>query len=52
MLYKAGGTMLLWDGEMFDHLVVNDADEATAALADGWSVGKPKPEPKPKAKKA
>jgi hypothetical protein len=33
--------MLEWDGEMFDYLVVNDAEEAKAAKADGWSVEKP-----------
>jgi hypothetical protein len=42
MLYKRDGTMLQWDGEMFDHLIVNNADEAKAALSDGWSAGKPK----------
>jgi hypothetical protein len=42
MLYKADGTMLLWDGEMFDHVVVNDEDELKAAKADGYSVEKPK----------
>jgi hypothetical protein len=49
MLYKAGGTMLLWDGEMFDHVVVNDEDELKAAKADGYSVGKPEaPKAKPR----
>jgi hypothetical protein len=46
MLYKAGGSMFEWDGEMFDHLVIEPGDnaeaETSAALKDGWSVGKPK----------
>lgn len=45
MLYKADGSMLEWDGEMFDYLVIepgdNAEDEAKAALKDGYSVGKP-----------
>lgn len=49
MFYKAGGAMLLWDGEMFDYLIVRDDDEAKAAKADGYSFEKPKAEPaKPK----
>jgi len=40
MLFKTG-TTFEWDGEMFDYLIVADQDEADAALADGWSVGKP-----------
>jgi hypothetical protein len=40
MLYKRGGA-LLWDGEWFDTRVVEDEDEAAAALDAGWSVGKP-----------
>ena len=43
MLYKAYGSMLEWDGEMFDYVIVNDEEEAEIALADGWSVGKPDP---------
>lgn len=49
MLYKADGDMLEWDGEMFDHLVVEDAEELKAAKADGWSVGKPAKKAKAKA---
>lgn len=41
MLFKANGDMLEWDGEMFDYLIVEDADEAKAALDKGWSNGKP-----------
>jgi hypothetical protein len=49
MLYKPG-TEIEWDHEMFDTLVVNDDEELDAALANGWSVGKPeKPKAKPKA---
>lgn len=44
MLYKRGSAFE-WDGEMFDCLIVEDADEAKAALADGWSVGKPEVKP-------
>lgn len=51
MVYKAGGAMLEWDGEMFDILIVNDDDELKAAKADGYSVGKPEA-PKAKADKA
>lgn len=40
MLYKHGSE-LEWDGELFDTLVVADDEELDAALADGWSVGKP-----------
>ena len=40
MLYKPGST-LEWDGEMFDYLVVSSEDDLKAALADGWSIGKP-----------
>lgn len=51
MVYRHG-SMMEWDGEMFDYLVIEpgaDAeDEAKAALKDGWSVGKPEA----KAKKA
>lgn len=35
MLYKAGGPEHIHGGN-FSTLVVNDADERTAALADGW----------------
>jgi len=42
MLYKPG-SMLEWDGEMFDYVIVNDEEEAEIALSDGWSVGKPDP---------
>jgi hypothetical protein len=53
MLYKSDGSMLEWDGEMFDYLIVENEDEAKAALKDGWSVGKPEKEaPKAKASKA
>ena len=41
MLYKANGSMLEWDGEMFDYLIVDDEEEAEIALEDGWSIGKP-----------
>lgn len=41
MLYKADGSMFEWDGEMFDCLIVEDADAAKAALKNGWSIGKP-----------
>lgn len=44
MLYKPG-TMLEWDGELFDYVIVNDQEEADVALADGWSVEKPKADP-------
>lgn len=40
MLYR-DGSMLEWDGETYDYLIVNDADEAKAAKADGYSVAKP-----------
>lgn len=43
MLYKANGSMLEWDGEMFDYVIVNDQEEAEIALDDGWSIGKPDP---------
>lgn len=41
VMYKAGGTMLQWDGEWFDRLVVAKEDEYQKGLADGWSIGKP-----------
>lgn len=40
ILYRHGST-LLWDGEMFDRLVVENKKEADDALADGWHLGKP-----------
>lgn len=40
MLYRHG-SMFEWDGEMFDYIVVEDADEAKAAKADGYSAEKP-----------
>lgn len=40
MLYRYG-SMFDWDGEQFDYLIVGSQEEADAALADGWSVGKP-----------
>lgn len=40
MLYKRG-TALEWDGELFDYVVVNDAEEAEIALSDGWVPHKP-----------
>lgn len=53
MVYRHG-SMMEWDGEMFDYLVIEpgpDAeDEAKAALKDGWSVGKPEPKAKKAAK--
>ena len=44
MLYKPG-TMLEWDGEFFDYVIVDDAEEAEIAVADGWSYEKPKADP-------
>lgn len=35
-LYKRDGTMLEWDGAMFDIIVINDPEEYEIALADGW----------------
>ena len=40
MLYKFG-TMLEWDGERFDYVIVTDQEEADIAVADGWSFTKP-----------
>jgi hypothetical protein len=40
MVYKRGGA-LVWDGECFDTLIVEDADELEIAQADGWYLGKP-----------
>lgn len=40
MLYKRGSAFE-WDGELFDYVIVNDAEEAEIAAADGWTVGKP-----------
>lgn len=42
MVYKPG-SMFLWDGELFDYLVLSDEEELAIALADGWSLGKPHP---------
>lgn len=42
MLYKPGSTFL-WDGEMFDYVIVADEEELAIAQADGWSLGKPDP---------
>lgn len=39
-LYKHGSTFL-WDGEMFDYVIVTDAEELEIALADGWVPHKP-----------
>lgn len=39
-LYKRGSTFL-WDGEMFDYVIVHDAEELEIALADGWVPHKP-----------
>jgi hypothetical protein len=39
-LYKRGSTFL-WDGELFDFIDVNDAEELEIALADGWVPHKP-----------
>lgn len=53
MVYKRG-TELEWDGEKFDTLIVEDAEELEIAQADGWHIGKPPAEgstpPKGKAK--
>lgn len=55
MLYKRGGA-LEWDGEKFDTLIVEDAEELEIAQSDGWYVGKPPADgvqaqkPAPKAK--
>lgn len=46
MCYKRG-SMFLWDGEMFDYLIVGDQDEADIALADGWVFHKPTDDPEP-----
>jgi len=51
MLYKRG-TQLEWDGERFDTIIVNDAEELEIAKADGWYVGKPPVGDEPAAKKA
>lgn len=40
MLFKTG-TALEWDGGTFDTLIVADAAECEAAIADGWCEGKP-----------
>jgi hypothetical protein len=44
MLYRRG-SMFEWDGEMFDYLIVNDAEEVAEALDDGWCQGKPPADP-------
>lgn len=46
MCYKPG-SMLEWDGEMFDYLIVGDEEEADIALADGWVFHKPTDDPAP-----
>lgn len=52
MLYKPG-SMIEWDGEGFDYLVVDDVDELEAAKADGWSEGKePVAKPRGRPRKA
>ncbi len=58
--YKRG-TAFLWDGEMFDYVIVTDQEEADIALADGWVPHKPEeaepraelqPEPVPSSQQA
>ena len=50
MLYRPGD-MLEWDGERFDYRIVADAEEASAAMDEGWSLGKvPPAKPKKAAK--
>lgn len=39
-LYRHG-SQFLWDGDMFDALVVHSDKEAQDALGAGWAVGKP-----------
>lgn len=48
MLYRADGTMLEWDGAMWDYVICADADEAEIAALDGFHL----PGEKPKAKAA
>lgn len=38
MLYKPDGAMLEWDGAMWDFVIVNDAEEAEIARADGYGL--------------
>lgn len=40
MLYKHG-SMIEWDGELFDYMVVEKDEDLDAALKAGWSPGKP-----------
>ena len=49
MLYKAGGSMLEWDGAMWDFVIVADDEEQEIARAEGY--GLPGEEPKAKAGK-
>jgi len=51
MLYKPDGSMLLWDGAMWDTVIVNDDDEMGEAVANGFSLTG-KPEEKATKKKA
>lgn len=36
MLYKRDGTMLDWDGKMWDTIIVADEEDLEIALANGW----------------
>ena len=38
MLYKADGSMLEWDGAMWDYVICNDEDEYGEAVASGFSL--------------
>ena len=38
MLYKRDGSILDWDGKMWDTLIVATDEELEAALADGWET--------------
>ena len=38
MLYRPDGSMLEWDGALWDTVIVNDEEEAEIALADGYGL--------------
>lgn len=43
MLYRAEGTMLEWDGAMWDYIICADEDEVELARLDGFGIPGEKP---------
>ena len=48
MLYRPNGTMLEWDGGMWDYIVCTDEDEVELARIDSFALAGEKPAKKAK----